>query len=144
MRWVICLISLIAFATQQVLCCCSGALTFQHEHSTAISSAEANPHQHIGCCGHHTHSDTSDDHSQKSPDGDADSSPHQHHLCVGTHLFYRIVDLTVAPDPLLSGSTLAIADLLTPQLHEPRSLYSDHGLPDIRHPSREVLGIFLL
>ncbi|WP_437192329.1 hypothetical protein [Planctomicrobium sp. SH527] len=165
MRGAVCLISLVTFIAQQMICCCD--LTGMHQVRSADVQAEiAVPVQAASskshCCGHNTSSrarsrcqseTTRQSASQQNNIAQQSNSqepvetseePHQHHLCVGTHLFYNSPDVTRTLD-LLTGCTFIDAGELVLSLENQCESFSSLSLLDwLTHPPRSVLSVYLV
>ncbi|SFI90904.1 hypothetical protein [Planctomicrobium piriforme] len=144
MRWLVCLISLVTFVAQQLVCCCDGTTACQHSHS---APAQTEPQVEVvhHCGHHHTTSAQCDQADAKCHhNDDCDSHGHQHHLCVGTHVFYKTVDTFAAPVPLLLWSTVSVEDLLNLKSGQAELPSVDSDLALCSAPDRATLGVYVL
>lgn len=165
MRRAVCLISLVTFIAQQMICCCDGAGVHHTENASGNTSVQAGVADSLevaaskkSCCGHGTRTqcqsapskqvasqqkeDGQDVGSQK-PD-EPSEEPHQHHLCVGTHLFYNSPDVTRTLDLLTRCLFIDVGDLALLLDDQCEPSFSSRIPVWVTHPPRSVLSVYLV
>ncbi len=159
MRWILCLITLSTFLTQQVVCCCatefscaSGGCDGHDHHGDDQSqatpkfadcqhAAHQTGRQAVKCGGHSVPTDLQPESDVPSDDG---PNPHSHHLCVGTHVFYRTVSATTVPDPWIFAAAGLSSLSGEAVLSSTATLERGSCWVLKENPPRSLLGVFLI
>lgn len=148
------LVMLVAFAVQQIACCC-GEMTSNTYHPANARQTSVCTYEHSHSHGDHHHSHDPFDHDHDANyDGDEtdhESCPgdrsHQHHVCIGTHFFFVSAPRAEMPKQDMGyGFHVARIDVLNQLAMVVRSAGGHHGVdygpPLSSRPQRSALCVY--